>query len=268
MKIQLWREFLDPYDLAVKELITKFEHLKYEHKARGLYCPIEEVTGRVKAVASILDKLKKKNLELEQMEQELDDIAGIRIICQFVEDIEKVVSIIRARKDMTVRQEKDYITNEKNSGYRSYHMIVDYPVQTLNGPKTVKVEIQIRTMGMNFWSTIEHSLQYKYKGEMPLHVAERLSNAADAIIALDHEMSSVRDEIMDAQNSSQTQSNLVKDILLSIENLYKISNKREVEKIQDEFLRVFRTKDLQQLARFHRQLDIIAEGYRAQSVSF
>ena len=85
---------------------------------------------------------------------------------------------------------------------------------------------------------------------------------------MDHEMSDVRDEIMDAQNSSQTQSNLVKDILLSIENLYKISNKREVEKIQDEFLRVFRTKDLQQLARFHRQLDIIAEGYRAQSVSF
>lgn len=90
-------------------------------------------------------------------------------------------------------------------------------------------------MAMNFWATIEHSLQYKYKGEMPLHVAERLSNAADAIIALDREMSSVRDEIMDAQNSSQTQSNLVKDILLSIENLYKISNKREVEKIQDEF---------------------------------
>ena len=111
-------------------------------------------------------------------------------------------------------------------------------------------------------------LIFNTKLKMPLHVAERLSNAADAIIALDHEMSSVRDEIMDAQNSSQTQSNLVKDILLSIENLYKISNKREVEKIQDEFLRVFRTKDLQQLARFHRQLDIIAEGYRAQSVSF
>ena len=103
---------------------------------------------------------------------------------------------------------------------------------------------------------------------MPPHVAERLSKASDAIISLDHEMSSVRNEIMDAQNSSQMQSNLVKDILLSIENLYKISNKREVEKIQDEFLRVFRTKDLQQLARFHRQLDIIAEGYRAQSVSF
>ena len=100
-----------------------------------------------------------------------------------------------------------------------------------------------------------------------MHVAERLSKAADAIIALDQEMSSVRNEIMDAQNSSRMQSNLVKDILSSIENLYKISNKREVEKIQDEFLRVFQTKDLQQLERFHRQLDIIAEGYRAQSVA-
>lgn len=100
-----------------------------------------------------------------------------------------------------------------------------------------------------------------------MHVAERLSKAADAIIALDQEMSSVRNEIMDAQNSSRMQSNLVKDILSSIENLYKSSNKREVEKIQDEFLRVFRTKDLQQLERFHRQLDIIAEGYRAQSVA-
>ena len=99
-----------------------------------------------------------------------------------------------------------------------------------------------------------------------MHVAERLSKAADAIIALDQEMSSVRNEIMDAQNSSRMQSNLVKDILSSIENLYKSSNKREVEKIQDEFLRVFRTKDLQQLERFHRQLDIISEGYRAQAV--
>ena len=92
-------------------------------------------------------------------------------------------------------------------------------METIEGPKTIQAEIQIRTMAMNFWATIEHSLQYKYKGEMPMHVAERLSKAADAIIALDQEMSSVRNEIMDAQNSSRMQSNLVKDILLSIENL-------------------------------------------------
>ncbi len=121
-------------------------------------------------------------------------------------------------------------------------------------------------MAMNFWATIEHSLQYKYKGDMPPHVAERLSKASDAIISLDHEMSSVRNEIMDAQNSSQMQSNLVKDILNNIENLYRVSSEREVSKIQDEFLRVFKTKDLRQLERFHRQLDIIAEGYRAQAV--
>ena len=101
---------------------------------------------------------------------------------------------------------------------------------------------------------------------MPPHVAERLSKASDAIISLDHEMSSVRNEIMDAQNSSQMQSNLVKDILNNIVNLYRVSSDREVSKIQDEFLRVFKTKDLRQLERFHRQLDIIAEGYRAQSV--
>lgn len=98
---------------------------------------------------------------------------------------------------------------------------------------------------------------------MPPHVAERLTNAADAIILLDQEMSSVRDEIMDAQNSSQMQSNLVKDILNNIENLYRVSSEREITKIQTEFLRVFHTKDLKQLERFHRQLDIIAEGYRS-----
>lgn len=139
-------------------------------------------------------------------------------------------------------------------------------METIHGPRKLQAEIQIRTMAMNFWATIEHSLQYKYKGDMPAHVTERLSKAADAIISLDHEMSSVRNEIMDAQNSSLMQSNLIKDILMNIENLYKVSNKREVMKIQDEFFRIFKTKDIEQLQRFHRQLDIISEGYRAQAV--
>ena len=268
MEIQLWRELLDPYQLAVDELTVKFHHIIEEHRNQGLYSPIESVDGRVKSIVSILDKMQRKNVSMNDIEKKIEDLAGIRIICQFEEDIETVASLIQNRSDMTIKSEKNYLKHIKQSGYRSYHLIIYYTVDTISGPKRLQAEIQIRTMAMNFWATIEHSLQYKYKGEMPLHVAERLSNAADAIIALDHEMSSVRNEIMDAQNSSQMQSNLVKDILLSIENLYKISNKREVEKIQDEFLRVFRTKDLQQLARFHRQLDIIAEGYRAQSVSF
>lgn len=267
MEIQLWRSILGPYELAVRELTVKFEHIIEEHRQNDLYSPIEQVSGRVKSVTSILEKMQRKHIPMEKLEEEVEDIAGVRIICQFEEDIDTVAAMIQKRSDMEVKSEKNYLKHIKQSGYRSYHLIIYYTVETINGPKKLQAEIQIRTMAMNFWATIEHSLQYKYKGDMPLHVAERLSKAADAIISLDHEMSSVRNEIMDAQNSSQLQSNLVKDILSNIENLYKLSNKREVMKIQDEFLRVFRTKDLQQLERFHRQLDIIAEGYRAQAVT-
>ena len=246
MEIQLWRSILCPYELAVRELIVKFEHIISEHRENDLYSPIEQVSGRVKSVSSILEKMQRKHIPMERMEEEVEDIAGIRIICQFEEDIETVASLIQNRSDI--------------------HLIIYYTVETLNGPRKLQAEIQIRTMAMDFWATIEHSLQYKYKGDMPPHVAERLTNAADAIILLDQEMSSVRDEIMDAQNSSQMQSNLVKDILNNIENLYRVSSEREITKIQTEFLRVFHTKDLKQLERFHRQLDIIAEGYRAQAV--
>ena len=266
MEIQLWRSILCPYELAVRELIVKFEHIISEHRENDLYSPIEQVSGRVKSVSSILEKMQRKHIPMERMEEEVEDIAGIRIICQFEEDIETVASLIQNRSDMTIKSEKNYLKHVKQSGYRSLHLIIYYTVETLNGPRKLQAEIQIRTMAMDFWATIEHSLQYKYKGDMPPHVAERLTNAADAIILLDQEMSSVRDEIMDAQNSSQMQSNLVKDILNNIENLYRVSSEREITKIQTEFLRVFHTKDLKQLERFHRQLDIIAEGYRAQAV--
>ena len=266
MEIQLWRSILCPYELAVRELIVKFEHIISEHRENDLYSPIEQVSGRVKSVSSILEKMQRKHIPMERMEEEVEDIAGIRIICQFEEDIETVASLIQHRSDMTIKSEKNYLKHVKQSGYRSLHLIIYYTVETLNGPRKLQAEIQIRTMAMDFWATIEHSLQYKYKGDMPPHVAERLTNAADAIILLDQEMSSVRDEIMDAQNSSQMQSNLVKDILNNIENLYRVSSEREITKIQTEFLRVFHTKDLKQLERFHRQLDIIAEGYRAQAV--
>ena len=244
MEIQLWRSILCPYELAVRELEVKFNHIIDECKENDVYCPIEQVEGRVKSVSSILEKMQRKHIPMERMEEELEDIAGVRIICQFEEDIETVASLIQKRSDMVIKSEKNYLKHIKQSGYRSYHLIIYYTVDTIKGPKKLQAEIQIRTMAMNFWATIEHSLQYKYKGDMPEHVAERLSKAADAINALD----------------------LVKDILINIENLYKIANKREIMKIQDEFLRVFKTKDLQQLKRFHRQLDIISEGYRAQAV--
>ncbi|MBE5939886.1 MAG: GTP pyrophosphokinase family protein [Lachnospiraceae bacterium] len=264
MDIQLWKEILLPYQMAVSEITLKFNGIISEHRNFGTYSPIEQVNGRVKKISSILEKCQKKGTSVDDIENNIEDIAGIRIICQFVEDIYKVVDMIKNRSDFEIIQEKDYITNQKESGYRSYHLIALYEVQMLSGPKKVKVEIQIRTLAMNFWATVEHSLQYKYKHNIPPHVRKKLSNAADAIITLDEQMSEIREEIADAQNSFQIKANIIADILNTIQNLYSIANKREIVKIQDEFFRVYKTDDLEKLERFSKELDIIAEGYRAQ----
>lgn len=267
MEIQLWREILAPYELAVNEIIVKFDHLIKEYKERGMYSPIEQVSGRVKSIPSLLEKAQKKKIAIEDIEEKIEDLAGIRIICQFVEDIDTVVELIRNRSDMRIKKEKDYIKNQKRSGYRSYHVIVYYDIETLDGAKTVMVEFQIRTLAMNFWAVIEHSLQYKYKRNMPPEIQRQLMDAANSIVRLDEQMSNVRDEIMEAQNSFQLKANIVAEILNNIQNLYKVANKREVIKIQDEFYKIYESNDLEQLRMFNKQLDIITEGYHAQAIS-
>lgn len=173
MEIQLWKEILSPYEQAVDELLLKFKHIIKDYRSQGLYSPIENVTGRVKRISSILDKMQKKHIPMDHIVEEMDDIAGIRIMCQFEEDIYKVVEIIRNRRDMSIREEKDYITNAKTSGYRSFHIILNYDVYTIKGLQTIQAEIQIRTMAMDFWATIEHSLQYKYRHNMPADLLRR-----------------------------------------------------------------------------------------------
>lgn len=266
MEIQLWREILEPYSLAVDELVVKFQHMISAKRNNGQYSAVERVDGRVKKISSILEKCQKKNIPFEEFEKNMDDIAGIRIICQFVEDIYEVVSLIRLRSDMRVKKEKDYIKNQKESGYRSYHMVVYYTVETDKGPREIPVEIQIRTLAMNFWATVEHSLQYKYKGNMPESTSERLHRAAEAIVQLDTEMSSVREEIYDAQATFNFKAGLVSDILTNIQNLYNVANKEEVLKIQEEFFKVYATEDLKALSKFSRELDMLSETYRAQSL--
>ena len=266
METQLWREMLDPYRLAVDELVVKFTHVKQEYQDARMYSPIESVSGRVKRISSILDKAHRKGVDIEDIEEKIEDIAGVRIICQFVEDIGTVADIIRRRSDMIVKREKDYITQSKPSGYRSYHIIVYYTVQTIKGPKNLEAEIQIRTLAMDFWSTIEHSLQYKYKENMTDELRDRLLRASDAVEALDHEMASVRDEIMDAQNSNRQKANIITNILNNIENLYHIANEREVTKIQNEFFDIYKKDDMALLKRFNKQLDMLSETYHAQSI--
>jgi putative GTP pyrophosphokinase len=165
-----------PYEQAVSELSVKFRSLAVGYSALGKPSPIELVAQRVKHPSSILAKAKRKGIPLSQLEEQLEDIAGIRIICRFFEDIAEVVRLIKLREgmDLTVKTERDYLTNAKPSGYRSYHMIIIYPVMCALGRKNVTCEIQIRTMAMNYWSIIEHDLQYKHDGKIPLNIRERL----------------------------------------------------------------------------------------------
>ncbi|CAJ1315739.1 GTP pyrophosphokinase family protein [Paenibacillus sp. PK4536] len=215
-----WGLFLLPYEQAVEELKVKFKTMRSELKKRQEYAPIEFVTGRVKKISSILDKAKRLDVPMDELETGIEDIAGIRIMCQFVEDIRWVAQYVRSRKDLTVLYEKDYITNFKDSGYRSFHMIAEYPVQTAFGQKMVLAEIQIRTLAMNFWATIEHSLNYKYHNSLPDDIRSRLKTAAEAAMVLDNEMSSIREDILSAQKSFEDDSSIVHRILTDIHKLY------------------------------------------------
>ncbi|MFF5996969.1 GTP pyrophosphokinase family protein [Lysinibacillus sp. KU-BSD001] len=197
-----WDVFLSPYKQAVDELKVKLKGMRSQFGIVNANSPIEFVTGRVKPLASIYDKSLQKGVPFEPSDKlatELQDIAGVRIMCQFVDDITTVTELIRQRDDMNVIEEKDYITHSKPSGYRSHHIIIEYPVETIQGQKIVVAEIQIRTLAMNFWASIEHSLNYKYKGEFPEIIKQRLQNAAEAAFRLDEEMSQIRSEIQEAQ---------------------------------------------------------------------
>lgn len=194
-----WDHFLAPYKQAVDELKVKLKGLRGQFELDSSHSPVEFVTGRVKPIASILDKANQKGIPLDKVEEEVQDIAGMRIMCQFVEDIHRVVELLRNRNDFEIVEERDYISHEKTSGYRSYHVVIHYPVQTIHGEKKILAEIQIRTLAMNFWATIEHSLNYKYKGVFPSDIKMRLQRAAEAAFRLDEEMSLIRGEIKEAQ---------------------------------------------------------------------
>lgn len=197
---QNWDEFLVPYQQAVEELKIKLKGIRKQFRKENLHTPIEFVTGRVKPVDSILAKAELRNIPLKHLETDMQDIAGLRIMCQFVEDIHEVVRLLRNRNDIKIIEERDYITNKKESGYRSYHVVFEYPVQVIEGEKIILAEVQIRTLSMNFWATIEHSLNYKYNGEFPEDIKLRLKRAAEAVFQLDEEMSQIREEIQEAQH--------------------------------------------------------------------
>ncbi len=194
-----WEEFLDPYIQAVGELKIKLRGIRKQYRKQQKHSPIEFVTGRVKSVESIQEKMVLRGVLLENIAQDIQDIAGLRIMVQFVDDVDEVLQLLRQRHDLKIVQERDYIRHMKSSGYRSYHVVVEYPVDTIDGQKTVLAEIQIRTLAMNFWATIEHSLNYKYRGDFPEDIKQRLEVTAKIALELDEEMRKIREDIQEAQ---------------------------------------------------------------------
>src|SRR5699024_6283222 len=180
-----WEALLAPYAQAVEELKVKLKGMQAQFEHESTYSPIEFITGRVKPVASILEKAESKRIPLDRIEQDIQDIAEVRVVCQYVDDIYSSVKTIRSRKDLKNVEERDYIADNKESGYRSYHIIIEYPVETIHGEKKVVAEIHNRTLAKNFGTTTEHSLNYKDKGRIPTEIKTRHKRASEAAFKMD-----------------------------------------------------------------------------------
>ena len=185
--VDSWKTVIFLYNAALKEVGTKLEILNDEFQHVHQYNPIEHIKSRIKSPESIARKIRKKNLELtvENIVKYVNDVAGVRIICSFTSDIYKIASAISNQDDVTVLRVKDYIATPKPNGYTSYHMIVSIPIFLTNDVIDTKVEIQIRTIAMDFWASLEHKIYYKFEGKAPVGIKDELKECANIISFLD-----------------------------------------------------------------------------------
>lgn len=204
------------YTAALKQIETKIEIINNEFKTLHKYNPIEHVSSRIKSKQSINNKLKKKGLEptYENLVKTINDVAGIRIICSFIPDIYKLVEMLENMQDITIVKKKDYVTNPKDNGYSSYHLIVSVPVSLSIGTIGVKVEIQIRTMAMDFWASLEHKIKYKYDKEIPKAVKKELKECAKMTQKLDKRMSHLGRNLMEEEKQ------IIKEITAEYSTVY------------------------------------------------
>lgn len=195
--IDNWKEVMLIYSSALKQISTKLEILNDEFQHVHRYNPIEHIKSRVKTPESIVKKLKKHGYEstIQNMVEYVNDIAGIRVICSFTSDIYQIAEMIRNQSDIKVISIKDYIVNPKKSGYKSYHMLVTIPVYLSDRIVDTKVEIQIRTVAMDFWASLEHKINYKFEGNAPDHIRNELVECARMVAELDERMLSLNEEI-------------------------------------------------------------------------
>lgn len=200
-EVDSWKEVMLDYNSALKQIETKLSILNDEFQHIHRYNPIEHIKARIKTPESIVKKLRRYGLDftLDNMEAAVNDIAGVRITCSFTSDIFRLAEMIRDQKDIKVLSTKDYITTPKPSGYRSYHMIISVPVYFSDRIKDVKVEIQIRTVAMDFWASLEHKINYKFEGNVPRHIKEELIECSSMIADLDAKMLSLNEEILEIE---------------------------------------------------------------------
>lgn len=195
-RIEMTR-FMMAYKFALDEMNTKVRILKEEFQLMHEYNPIEHVNTRLKTPESILKKIGKRNIPytLDAIKDNLTDIAGIRIICSFVSDIYRLKEMIERQSDLETIEVKDYIANPKENGYQSLHMILKVPVFLSDREEHVCVELQIRTIAMDFWASLEHKIYYKYNKQIPAHLTDELKEAAVSAAELDHKMEHLNQEI-------------------------------------------------------------------------
>lgn len=198
-----WSNALLLYDAALKEINTKLEILNNEFKLAHQYNPIEHITSRIKSPQSIAKKLRHSEHELnvENIVKYVNDVAGIRIICSFTSDIYRIADLITKQNDIKILKIKDYIMCPKPNGYTSYHMIVTIPVFLSDRTVDTKVEIQIRTIAMDFWASLEHKIYYKFEGNAPENIRKELKECSDIVNYLDQKMLTLNEEIRDFTNN-------------------------------------------------------------------
>ncbi|MFC0476305.1 GTP pyrophosphokinase family protein [Robertmurraya beringensis] len=205
--------FMMLYQFGIDELNTKIDILKQEFQYIHNYSPIEHVKSRIKSPESILKKVQRKNLDLSlpSIKENIKDIAGIRITCSFISDIFEISRMLENQSDIEVVEKKDYINHPKPNGYQSLHLIVKIPVFMSNGIENVYVEVQIRTIGMDFWASLEHKIYYKFDNEVPAYLSKELKNAADTVAMLDKKMEVLHEEIrkLDSDDDIENELNLL-----------------------------------------------------------
>jgi putative GTP pyrophosphokinase len=192
-----WKKVILMYDSALKEVNTKIEILNNEFKLAHQYNPIEHTTSRIKSSQSIAKKMRHNGRELtvENIVKYINDVAGIRIICSFTSDIYRIADLLAKQSDVQVLKVKDYIMCPKSNGYTSYHMIISVPIYLSDTMVNTKVEIQIRTIAMDFWASLEHKIYYKFEGNAPERISKELKECADIVSFLDQKMLSLNEEI-------------------------------------------------------------------------